>query len=450
MTKSESERRLGLIDATAVVVSACIGIGIFFSPATVAARTGSGGWALAAWAVGGVLAVIGGLCFAELGAMRPDMGGQFRVLREAWGRPVGFAYAGTSGLIINTGAVAVLAGYGTDFLGQAFGWKLDGAAWLAVSVTLIAVLAVVNCIGLRRAADLLDVLTLGKLLTILGIGVGAIVAATSGVPKHATSPFALGGAPTSGGLMFALMPVLFATGGWQQVLWAAGDIRHPDRNIPRALIIGIGTVLFAYFTVNAACLWLLGHEAMATSKTVASDALAVVHADAGRWLAGAIGLSAIGTVHVILFTSSREQAAFGRTGDGPAWIASVDPKTGSARRAVLAMAVWSTLLLVIAGRGGIESLLDAVVMADFAFLALGALAVLRFRAMDPQAPRPFRCPGGPVFPIAFATTAVVVAATPWTVEKMRPWAVAVTLVVVGLLLLGRIRSRGRCEGVDRT
>ena len=438
---ASSHRHLGLIDASAIVISGCIGIGIFFSPATVLARAGSAGWALVAWGLGGLIAIVGGLCFAELGALRPRTGGQYRVLREAWGSGVGVAYAGTTGLIINSGSLAVLAAYATDFLCQAFGWKLTGADWTIVSLSWLAALAIVNWMGIRRAADLMDVLTLGKLITIAALGASAVLLSTRGEPAHAVSPFRFGAAPSAQGFLYALLPVLFATGGWQQVLWTAGDIKHPSRNIPRSLLIGITSVILAYFTVNAACLWLLGPERASASETVASDAMTAAWAGAGRWFAGAIGLSALGTAHVILMTASREQAAFGQTGDGPRWLSSIDPKSGAARRSVLALTCWSSLLLVIAGRDGINSLLDAVVMADFVFLGLGALSVLVLRKRHPNEARPFRCPGGAVLPLTFGSVAVLVASSPWFVPTLRPWAAAVSIVVIGLLIIGNRRAR---------
>jgi len=434
-------RRLRLVDAVAVVLSACIGIGIFFSPAEVVARTGSGGWAMIAWAAGGLVAIVGGLCFAELGVLRPRMGGQYRMLREAWGPAVGTAYAGTGGLVIGPGAIAVLAGCGTDFLAQALGVQPSPAAWTVCSIGILLALGLVNWIGIRRAADLMDVLTLAKVVTIGALAWAGLWMALHDAPRHDTSPFALGTAPTPTGFLHAMLPVLFATGGWQQVLWMGGDIREPARNIPRALFLGIASVLLAYLAVNASCLWLLGPQAAAASKTIASDAMSVWWTGAGRWLAAAIGLSAIGTTHVILMTTSREQAAFGQTGDGPRWIAPVDPVSGAARRSVGAMTLWACALLVIAGRDGISSLLDAVVMADFTFLGLCALSVLVLRRRHPDEPRPFRCPLGPVLPLTFGGVSACIAVTPWLLPEQRPWALAVTCIVGGLLALGWVRSR---------
>jgi APA family basic amino acid/polyamine antiporter len=256
-------RRLGVWDATMVVVGGVIGSGIFLTPAAIARQTGSSFEQLIAWGIGGVLALIGALCYAELGARRPNAGGGYVNLREAFGLVVAFVY-GWNMLVVNySGSLAAVATIFVQYAAAALGIALEPSAARPYAIATIVFLAGINWFGIRAgslAQNILTVLKLAAIAALIAIGLAAGGAPPPSAPSPPLNPLALGG---------VLLPVLFSYGGWAYINNIAGEIREPQRNLPRALFFGMLLVAVCYLLANLAYLLVLGHDGLAASTAPA-------------------------------------------------------------------------------------------------------------------------------------------------------------------------------------
>lgn len=262
-------RRLGTWDAAAIVIGGVIGAGIFRNPATVAERTSAGWQVLLLWAIGGLLTLAGVLCYAELGARRPQAGGTYVYLREAFGKLPAFLFGWTMALINYPGSVAAVATTFADYFCAALGFP--GSFVKPVAVGSIAFIVGINLFGIRAGAWVQNIFTVLKLAAIaLLVVVGLILArghlgsALAADPVHLASP---------GDFLGALLPVLFAYGGFHYLNDLAGEVRDPQRTLPRALGLGMAGVVGSYLLVNFAYLAGLGHAGLAASAAPAADLL---------------------------------------------------------------------------------------------------------------------------------------------------------------------------------
>src|SRR6266508_897970 len=267
-------RRLGLFSGTMAVVGGIIGGGIFRTPATVAERLRSPGLVLLAWVIGGVVALIGAFCWGELGQRRPRAGGGYVYLRETFGPLPAFLYGWTLVLVIATGAIAAVAVTFADYTLALLGFPHTYSVPLAVAA--IVFLAGINYVGVRPAAITQNIFTILKLAALaMLIGAGIFLGATP-PPAAAASP-----PPHLAALGAALVPVLFTYGGWQQTNFIAEEIVEPERNLPRALVLGVAIVVAVYLLTNIAYLRILGVEGLAASTAPAADTMRAVLGPAG-------------------------------------------------------------------------------------------------------------------------------------------------------------------------
>ena len=243
-------RVLGLWDATCVVVGAIIGVGIFFTPKDVAHVTGSATGAMVAWSVGGLIAMLGAFTFAELGRLKPEAGGQYHVLRDAYGPAPAFLFVFCNLTAVQAGAVAIIAIISAQNLGVALHGSDPSAPWvLGVATLQTWVLVGINVIGVRSGARLQDATVIAKLvilgaLVALAIAFEPDTASSQGATLPATAPL------TFSTLFAGVTLTLFAYGGWQQGLWIAGEVREPRRTVPRSILVGVGIVIVAYLAAN--------------------------------------------------------------------------------------------------------------------------------------------------------------------------------------------------------
>lgn len=393
-------RELSGLDATAVVVGAIIGVGIFFTPSRVASLAGSAELAMAAWFVGGVIAMLGALTFAELGALIPRAGGQYDVLRDAYGPATGFVYVVCNATAIQAGSIGIIALVCVDNLAILLrGASLGSTATLASACGLTAGIALANAAGLRWGARIQNLTVLAKLATLLAVAAVALLStspapALAGEPPSVLSPLA--------GLAAALVPVLFAFGGWQQVLWMGGEVQQPERNLPRAILGGVAIVIVVYLAANWAYLDLLGHAGVAAAPTLAADAVASVHGEAGRRaIALAVAISALGVLNAQLLTGPRLLYALARDKRFFAILGQVHATRGTPVPAILLLTTTALFLLWIAGADGIDRLLTGVVLVDAIFFMLTGVASLVLARRYPHRERPVRMPGFPLVPALF-------------------------------------------------
>lgn len=396
-------RELGLFDTVAVVVGACVGVGIFFTPSRVAAFAGDPTLALVAWVLGGLVAIAGALTFAEIGAMYPRTGGQYAALRDAYGPGVAFVYVVCNATAIQAGAIAVIAIVCAQHIAvAATGDYLDPIPGSIGATILILLLAVNNAIGLRWGARIQNLTVIGKLGALGAVVVFALVAPAASAATTSTSGGTLG-------VLAALVPILFAFGGWQQATWVGGEVRDPERNLPRAILIGVTVIVAIYLAVNWGYLHLLGLDAAAKSESIAADAASVVVGDAGRRaVAGAIALSAFGVLNAQLLSGPRLILALAMDGKFFRVFGRVDARTGTPIASIAMLGGVALLLLWLAGDRVIDRLLSGVVAIDGIFFALSGLASVVLMKTRPRATRPLRMPGWPLVPIAFALAEVAV------------------------------------------
>ena len=407
---SHYARRLGVFSATMIVVGGIIGAGIFLSPADVAQRVGHPSLILAAWVLGGVIALIGAVCFAELAARMPKAGGSYVYLRAAFGPLPAFLFGWTLLLIIATGATAavamIFANYTVSFLGLAPMWVKP------LAIAAIAFLAGVNYRGVVPGAVLQNLFVVLKLLPLAVLAVLGLVFA-QGDPMGPFAGETL--LPSSRGAVWALAaglgPVLFAFGGWQQLNFVADEITDPRRTIPRALLIGIAIVITVYLAVNVAYLWGLGASGLASSKAPAADTMYAAFGDRGRWLISlGIIVSTFGFLDLVLLVTPRVFQAMAANGQLPARLARLHPRYQTPVAGIVFQAVWSSIL---AGSNTYGALLDYVVFGDWIFFGATVATLFVFRSRQPgnadgEEAGGYRLPGYPVVPALFVMAAAYV------------------------------------------
>jgi APA family basic amino acid/polyamine antiporter len=397
-------RRLGAWDASMVVVGGVIGSGIFLTPAVIARQTGSDTELLIAWAIGGALALIGALCYAELGARRPAAGGGYVNLREAFGLIIAFIY-GWNMLVVNySGSLAAVATVFVHYAAAAFGIELADARPYAVAS--IVFLAGINWFGIRAGAFAQNLLTVLKLLAVaalIAIGLVARGAPAPVAPPSAFNPLALGG---------VLLPVLFSYGGWAYANNIAGEIREPQRNLPRALVFGMLLVAACYLLVNLAYLAVLGHAGLAASKAPAADLMRHVLGEPGaRLIAAGIAISTFGFCNISLIGAARVFQAMGADGVFFRVAGRLHPRWRTPNIALLMLAGWACVLAL---TGTFDQLLNYSTTGDWLGYAAVVATLFWYRRAGATDAAPFRAPLYPLLPLVFLAAVLwVVAITIW-------------------------------------
>ena len=405
------EPQLGLFSGTMLVVGGVIGAGIFLSPAEVAKRVGSATLTLSAWALGALIALIGAFVYAELGARKPRAGGTYIYLRDSFGTLPAFMYGWSLFLMIGSGAIAAVAMTGANYSASLLGMDASNVRPIAVAIVLI--LTVLNILGVQIGA------TAGNFFTILKLGaIAALVLAalflhpanTNELPVIAHVPAApVGGLAIVLAMGAALVPVLFAFGGWQQTNAVAEELRNPSRTLPRALILGVLGVVATYLLVNVAYLRALGVDGLANSLAPAGDTMAVFLGHGGR-VAISLGIvvSTLGFNCLVILMSARVYQAMAADGLFFAKLAVLHPRMRTPVWALVAQCI-VVLVLLISGTYG--QLLDYVVFADWIFFGATAATLFVWRARDRRAgaAKPtFLTPLHPASTLVFIAAAVYV------------------------------------------
>ena len=389
-----------------MVVGGIIGSGIFLNPALVAERVHTAELTLAVWVFGGGIAMIGGLVFAELGARRPLAGGGYVYLRDAYGRLPAFMYAWTLLLVIATGAIAAVAVTFASYTAALLG--LGASARLPLAVGSIVVLSIINYVGVRPGAitqNVLTVLKLGALaiLIVAGLALAPAAPVSEALPALPKEQVLLA-------LGAALVPVLFAFGGWQQTNFVAEELIEPERNLPRALLAGVGIVITVYLLANLAYLRTLGVAGLARSSAPAADAIEALLGPSGRSLiAAGVATSTFGFLNLVILVSPRVYQAMARDGLFFPSLARLHRRYRTPSAAIAFQGAWA-IVLTLTGRYG--DLLDYVVFGDWIFFAAVASTVFVFRSREKRGSEGsalrFRMPGFPLLPIVFILAALYV------------------------------------------
>ncbi len=394
-------RVLGPVSAISVVVGAIVGAGIFFTPTLVARMAGDAHLAMWTWVVGGVVALLGALTFAELGGMYPETAGQYEILRDAFGAWMGFCFVVCNATAIVAAGTAIISIVCAENIAAFAGGSLGASAVTLLSVAVLVAAAGANILGVRWGAAIQNTTVVAKIAALLLIAALALFVARGVTPPPATTT-APEGTPLGMRLFAGLVPTLFAYGGWQYALWVGGEVKNPRRNVPLAIICGVAIVVAVYTLVNWAYLRLLGFDGVAGSSALAADAVSVVWPGVGaRMIALAVALSAFGVLNVQILSGPRLLYGMARDGRFFAVFGRAHPRFATPAVAIAFVASISASLILLAGKGGIDKLLTGLVLIDAVFFGLTGLALMVLRRKRPDADRPVRTPLYPVVPILF-------------------------------------------------
>lgn len=394
-------RRVGLFDATMVVMGGIIGSGIFINAYVVARQVHTPLAILAAWAVGGVLAMQGAFIYAELADRMPDVGGQYAYLREAYHPVLGFLYGWVLLLVIQTGGMAAVTVTFARYFRELTGSRLPESILV---VATLAILTLINCLGVKLGSRLQSGLMVLKIGAITGLVVAGFFLTRAPHPLFGPGldrPPSLELWTQFGA---ALVPVLFAYGGWQTANFIAAEVEDPRRNLPRALLIGVAGVVALYVTVNLVYLRALGAVDLAQTTVPASAVMRLAMGDRGATLiALGISVSTLGFLSQSILTAPRVYFAMAEDGVFFRSVASVNAGTHVPVVAIVLQSVWTA---VVALSGRYDEILNYVVSMDFLFFGLTASCLFilrrRERADGTGAKAGYRVPGHP------ATTAVFI------------------------------------------
>ena len=401
-------RRLGLFDATMIVMGGIIGSGVFINAYVVARQVHPPVLVLGAWAMGGLIALAGAFIYAELAAHRPEVGGQYAYIREAFHPLPAFIYGWTLLLVTQTGGMAAVAVTFAKYFTQLTG--LPDSDWMSAIIATIALalMTLINCFGVRAGSNVQSALMVLKIAAIVAlIGCGLFIATHTGVLPNANStddwrPSADYLAPgmdwrTLTAFGAALVPVLFAYGGWQTSCFIAGEVREPRKNMPRGLLLGVLGVIALYLLANYVYVDVLGVDILAQNKTPASEVMRVALGERGKvFIATGIAISTLGFLSQGMLTAPR--VYFAMADDGlffkrVAWL------HATTRVPVVAIALQGALAIIIALSGPDAQILNYVVSVESIFFGLSAACLFVFRRRDGNTT--FRVPGHPVTTAAF-------------------------------------------------
>ncbi len=390
-------RELTLFGLTMVAVGSCVGSGIFLTPSQVAAHVTDPLLILAAWGLGGVIALTGALSFAELGGMFPRAGGVYVYLKEAYGEFAGFLYGWAYFTVINSGSIAALTIAFAYYV--AFLIPMSDTAQIGLAIAAIITITTINIFRVKVAEMFTNTLTLIKLagiaaVVLIGIGWGVVDLEFSLRPVRAMTT-----GDGLGAFGLAMVGVLFSYGGWQHASYLSGEAVDPQRTIPRAMILGAIIVTVTYLLVNVAYMSMLPVEDMALSSRVAADAVSAVVPWGGGLVAVLIAVSTFGTA--LIYTLSAPRIYYAMAEDGLFFrkLAEVHPRFRTPVYAVVTQSVWAIVVILVWGT--FEKVITYVTFTDWIFFTATAFSVILFRRSRPDDDRPYRTFGYPVTPLIF-------------------------------------------------
>ena len=450
------ERRLGTVDAAAVVVSNVIGSGILIVPAIVARLAPDPYALLSVWFAGGVLALAGAMAYAELATMLPKAGGEYVYLRAAYGPLTAFLTGWTSFVAGFSGAIAVAAVGLAGILGRFIPFTGDQTPWASlplgpltltmspqnlVAIVVIALFSGVHALGLGPGRFVQNTLAAVKVLGLAAFALAGFLWGDPG-PQPVAAPAAAAAEATGvtfGGWLIALVPVMFSYSGWNAAAYVTEEIRDAERRVPRALAIGTALVVVVYLAMNLVYLYALPMETLRTLDVRVIDAAAdsLFDGAAATALTVLSLLITAGTISAMVFAGPRVYYAMARDGLFLPSAARVHPRWRTPATAILGQGAWSALLVV---SGTFEQLVNYTGFAImlFAGIAVGALFVLRHR--QPDAPRPFRAWGYPIAPAVFLlVSAVTVVNAIW--REPGPSAAGLIVIACGVPIYLALRAR---------
>jgi len=378
-------------------VGIVVGAGIFRTPSLVAGAAGSEALVIAAWVAGGLISLVGALCYAELASAYPQAGGDYRYLVRAFGRPVGFLYAWARLSVIQTGSIVVLAFVFGDYMSEIVRFGPYSSAIYAAAI--VVVITAVHWIGVRAGAGVQNLLTLAEVA-----GLTAVIAAGLFVaPEAAAAPGPVGGPPPQLILVF----VLFTFGGWNEAAYVSAELKDARRRMAPVLVISLGIITVLYVLANLAYLRALGLGGVAASEAVAADVMRRAFGEGGAVLISLfVAIAALTSANATVFTGGRTAFALGRDHPRLSYLGKWDEGADTPRRGLVVQGLLALVLVGVAAlsRKGFQTAVDYTAPVFWLFFMLVGVSLFVLRRKDPDAERPFKVPLYPVLPALFVLT----------------------------------------------
>ena len=421
-------RGLGLLAATAIVIGEVIGTGVFLKARVMTCNVGTPSLVTAVWVVGGLLSLAGALTYAELAARMPRAGGEYVFIREAYGRLPGFLFGWTRFFVAGTGGVSSLAAGFAIFVNVlsagalerhgatigALGWQLSISGLQVIAIAAIAVVTIINCTSIATSGRVAFLLTVFKVALVLAIGLGAMLFA-DGSWAHfnlANDDGACEGvaAATRGGVAgfgAAMLGAMWAYNGWNELTYVAEEVKDPQRNLPLAIVGGIGVIATLYVLVNVAYFYVLTPTEVAgipAASSVATEVVTrVLGPAAATAMAGVLAVSIFGALQIATLVGARVPYAMARDGMFFRGLARLGPRTHVPIRALVLQGVWGAVLILF---GSYDTLTDYATFSVLIFVALATASVFVFRRRPAEEPGGYRTWGYPVVPLLFLVIAL--------------------------------------------
>lgn len=395
-----------------LIVGVVIGAGIFKAPSMVAAMAGSTAWMFGAWLLGGLISLIGALCYAELATSCPDAGGDYHFLKRAYGKSVSFLFGWARFSVITTGSIALLAFVFGDYMNQVLPLGAAGAAWgpPLYAVAAIAVLSWVNLRGIRSGSSAQTWLTGLEVAGLLLIGGAALFLAYGGevsLPQAAAMPQAAQEAPEPGMFGLAMVFVLLTYGGWNEAAYISAEMKDERRNIVLALVLSIFIITALYLMVTWAYWKGLGLQGMAQSEALAADLLQAAFGPVGETIISVlVAIAALTSMNATMIVGARSSYALGRDWPLLEKLAFWDARRGTPVNAMRLQGL-AALLLVLLGawtKQGFKSMVEFTAPVFWFFFFLSGVALFVLRVREPRIDRPFKVPLFPLLPLIFCAS----------------------------------------------
>ncbi|MDQ3196528.1 MAG: amino acid permease, partial [Pseudomonadota bacterium] len=437
--ESAPKPTLRIIDAIGIVVGIVVGAGIFKTPSLVAANSSSELLFIAVWVAGGLISLIGALCYAELATAYPNSGGDYHFLTRAFGHNVSFLFVWARMTVIQTGSIALLAFVFGDYAAQLYSFGAYSAPIYAALI--IIILTGLNITGLPRGTRTQNILTtlevLGLLLIVV-VGLAWASPADTAAPAASAASYGSAMAPALG---MAMVFVLLTYGGWNEAAYVSAEIKNPARNIVRTLIWSIGVVTALYVLVNLAFMNGLGLAAMAASEAVGADLMRAVLGERGaQWLSLLVAIAALTSINATTITGARTAYAVGRDYSLFRFMGHWNERAATPVNALLAQGAVALLLVALgtATREGFSTIVDYTAPVFWLFFLLTGISLFVLRRKEPGIARPFRVPLYPLTPLLFCATSLYMLASSLAYTGIGAL-VGVTVLLAGVpvLLLAR-------------
>jgi APA family basic amino acid/polyamine antiporter len=454
MRGAQLPRALGLRHAIAIVVGTIIGSGIFLVPKEMMQAVGSAKLVYLAWIVGGILSIFGALTYAELGALKPQAGGEYVYVRDGYGPLAGFLYAWTWFVIAKPASIATITiglmrilgtFHAFNFLGNNALARPFAISWAQVGAILATIaISGLNYIGVRKAGDFQYFFTWLKVLMIAAI-VGVAFSFSGGTFHNFSTSFS-GATGGMSGFMVALVAALWAYDGWNDLNMVSEEIEHPERNIPLALIVGVLLVAALYMATNAAVQYVLPAMQVAASDRPASDATRLAIGAVGAMIVSAgMALSMLVGLNGTVMSGGRVPFAVARDGYFFRVLAEVQPRFLTPGNALVVQAVLSCILLLVVSR--FQQLFSIAIFAEWLFYMIAASTIFIFRRRLPNAPRAYRAWGYPVVPAIFIAAAALLLYSTFT-ENLKRSLVGSAVILAGIPVFLYFNSKLKHQKIE--